>query len=505
MSDVLNSAVRVADKVDAIANDAYRVSQAVAKTSVTRLTKDQVFQFPIFMDSSIDDDEQYPIIKSVEKNYAQLIMIAITNNGVIDRDRYEDVNQFLRKFHNNNGIPVSDRATESVGLVRAVATEGFLSQKDIIAMQGTIEDRLDTSKINDMYKPYVATEAKLTRAIESAKHQRSIDAAMEADTLFFRRPVAIRNKKGQIVNDPSGAKRYETDSSGNVKYEYIAVPDKLSGTERDKMIQDFSEKYGAPKTASEWNDQNLKAKINTEWDAKRAEREYRLDTDLSKERRMVERDLEKDEYNARGKTDGSVIKDDKFSNIAPTVIHFTLANIKKGIGAWSQNLIIGIKAVARMIPQSIMVNTMVDACKDRPIFSFIKWTNHELKFFDVLFGISTARSDARNNDSRWMKVLRRRSSISKLPGMKLNPNTTIIITENDVHLIQERCGVNLSDVSNVRKIMSKYFLLGFGIYDTEGKMLRIMYDGEDEFTQHSMRSLMADVKKEANLLAMNRY
>lgn len=153
----------------------------------------------------------------------------------------------------------------------------------------------------------------------------------------------------------------------------------------------------------------------------------------------------------------------------------------------------------------MMVNNMVDACKDRAIFNFIKWTNHELKFFDVLFGISSARSDAKGQNNRWMKVLRKRSRRSKLPGFKLNPNTTIIITENDVHMIQEKCGVNLNDISNVRKIMDKYFLLGFGIYDTEGRMLKIIYDGEDEFTLHSMRSLMAEVKKDANLLAMNRY
>ena len=72
-------------------------------------------------------------------------------------------------------------------------------------------------------------------------------------------------------------------------------------------------------------------------------------------------------------------------------------------------------------------------------------------------------------------------------------------------MVEEKCGVNLNDISNVKKLMDKYFLLGFGIYDTEARMLKIIYDGEDEFTLHSMRSLMAEVKKDANLLAMNRY
>lgn len=481
MADVLNGA-DVVKSANALANDVYRVSQAVAKTSVTRLTKDQVFQFPIFMDGSIDDDEQYPIVKCIEKNYAQLIMIAITNNGLIDRDRYSDVNQFLRKFHNNAGIPIT---MESVSLVEAIATEGFLPEKGRVAMSGTIDDRLDKESINSMYQPYRATEAKLNRAVEAAKEQRRVDAILEADTLLFRRPVYKRDKSGKLMSDPSygNAHLIETDNNGNIKYEYVPVD-----PSKPEMLDEMKKKYGDPKTAREWNDSGLKSRI------------------VSK---IQERDFERQgkaaELDALSNANGNVVKDDKFANMSPTVIHLTLANIQKGVGAWSQNLIIGVKAVARAIPQSLMVNNMVDACKDRAIFNFIKWTNHELKFFDVLFGISSARSDAKGQNNRWMKVLRKRSRRSKLPGFKLNPNTTIIITENDVHMIQEKCGVNLNDISNVRKIMDKYFLLGFGIYDTEGRMLKIIYDGEDEFTLHSMRSLMAEVKKDANLLAMNRY
>lgn len=480
MADVLNGS-GVAGKVDALANDAYRVSQAVAKTSVTRLTKDQVFQFPVFMDGSIDDDEQYPIVKSIEKNYAQLIMIAITNNGLIDRDRYSDVNQFLRKFHNNSGIP---SVMESVSVTEAVATEGFLSDKDRVSLQGNIEDRLDTDCINDMYKPYTVTEAKLNRAIDAAKEQRAIDSAMEADSLLFRRPVYVHDKDGKVMKDRAyGTPRIEVDKDGSVKYEYLPA----DPSDKDLYNKLVSE-YGEPKSAREWNDMNIKNRIVT---------------------KIIERDAERRGANAKfdviANANGNVVKDDKFANMSPTVIHFTLANIKKDIGAWSQNLIIGVKAVARAIPQSMMVANMVDACKDRAIFNFIRWTNNELKFFDVLFGISTYRNEARNQDNRWMKVLRKRSRRSKLPGFKLNPNTTIIITENDVHLIEEQCGVDLGTISNVKKVMDKYFLLGFGIYDTEARMLKIIYDGEDEFTLHSMRSLMAEVKKDANLLAMNRY
>ena len=102
------------------------------------------------------------------------------------------------------------------------------------------------------------------------------------------------------------------------------------------------------------------------------------------------------------------------------------------------------------------------------------------------------KSAAKNKKAR--KVLR-----------NSNPNTTVIITESDAHLIHEQCGVDPNNPASVIKMMDKYFLLGFGIYDTEAKMLKIIYDGESDFTEVSLRSMMAESKKETNLLAMNKY
>lgn len=523
MADVLNSAKELGSATRAISNDARQIVSAVAKTSVVRLTKDQVFQFPVFMDASISDDEQYPIIKCIEKNYANLIMIAITNNGVIDRDRYDDVNMFLRKFHNNKGIPL---AMESVNVTEATLTEGRLSDRDIRAMESTIEDCLDMGCINDMYQPYKVTEAKLSRALEAALEQLSFNAALEADTKYFRRPLYKRKPDGTIEYK-HGVPVIDTDNKGNILYQYMEAPaDTNSHTYKDG-VSDF----GEPQTLTTWKQTDANAaanaKASAEWNSKKEERAYNEAQKLS-ERQYQERQKQAEreyqttqkqadrEYTeqkekqkalltAIGSNKGSMVNDTKYSNLSPTVLNMTMANIKKGVGAWSQNLIIGVKAVTRLIPQSLMINNMVEACKTRPIFTFIKWTNHELKFIDLLTGVNTYRDDAANSNGKWLRILRRRSRISKLPGAKLNPNTTIVITENDVHYVYENCGINLEDINNIKRIIDKYFLLGFAIYDTEGKMLKVIYDGESEFTMHSMRNLMSEVKKETDLLAMNRY
>lgn len=470
LESTAKSVATAANAVKEVAEPIIKVKSATAKTSLARLTKDQVFQFPLIMNADINDDEKFPMIKSIEKNYAAIVMTAIINEGVVDRDKYENINKFLRKFHNNNDIPF-DALEGELNVSEAIASEGYLPNKDLLDMWDCVEEQLDSESINDMYLPYKRTAAKLSRAIEAAK----ISVAMESDEqLYFQRVQYKKEKDGKgneknvVVN---GNPVIVTDRDGKPVSQYIEAPEK--GT---KQYDDMVKTYGEPKKMSEWN----------------------------------ATDMTKPTADAKSRNHGEIVKDDKYNSLTPTLLRMNIANIKKGAGsAWNQELIIGVRAMPRLLPQSIMISNMVEAFKDRAIFKFIKWTRGEIKWADLFFGISKAREDASMKAERkWMKVLRKRSKKAngfRLGGYKLNPNCTIIITEADAHMIQEKCGVNPRDISNVRKMMERYFLLGFGIYDTEGKMLNMIYDGESEFTSYSMRSMIADSKKDANLLAMSKY
>lgn len=450
-----------ASAVQNVAKPIMQIQSATAKTSVMRLTKDQVFQFPLIIDADINDDEKFPMIKSIEKNYAAIVMTAIVNEGVVNRDKYENINDFLRKFHNNNDIPFD--------AINATASEGYLSDRELMDMWDCVEEQLDSESINDMYLPYKRTAAKLTRAVEAAK----ISIAMEADSqLYFQTSDYKKDPKtGKLLKDDFGAQIVNTNKDSEMVYKYIEAPEE--GTPQYKAMVD---KYGEPKKMSEWKNPNIDKAV----------------------------------ADAKGRVRGEMVKDEKFNSLTPTMLRMNIANIKKGAGsAWNQELIIGVRAMPRLVPQSIMISNMVEAFKDRAIFKFIKWTRGEVKWADILFGISQAREDASMRaDRKWLKILRKRAKKAngfRLGGYKLNPNCTIIITEADAHMIQEKCGVNPHDITNVHKLMDKYFLLGFGIYDTEAKMLNMIYDGETEFTNYSMRSMVADVKKEANLLTMSKY
>ena len=472
--DPVTTAVGAYSSIRSAANTAMEIKKATAKTSITRLTKDQIFQFPMIMSSDISSEENYHIVKTIERNYATLILAAITNEGVIDRDKYGNINQFLKRFHDNLDLPFATESDTEYEVTNAVATEGYIPQEELRRMDATLESQLDCESINDMYRPFERTKSKVNTALEAA---RAVSIATEAvDDYYFRVPKYARDKRGNIIKDSGGNPVLATDRSGNIEYMYVLAPE-----DKDKFDEAVN-KYGtSPRTMDYWRSQANDAK-REEDNARRAREEANK---------------------ALSNVRGEMMKDVKFGGMMPTVLTITLANMKKEVGSWSQQLIIGIRAVPRYLSPSIMIANMCEAFKDRAIFNFLKFTKGELKWWDAILGLTSSRNRAiSSTKNRWMKVLKARAEKnSKSMNKKYNPNTTIVITENEATLIKESCGIDPNSPSAVRKVMDKYFLLAFAIYDTEAKMMKIIFDGDVDYTHYSLRAMAAEAKKETDLTA----
>ena len=544
--DPVTTAVGAYSSIRSAASTAMEIKKATAKTSITRLTKDQIFQFPMIMSSDISSEENYHIVKTIERNYATLILAAITNEGVIDRDKYGNINQFLKRFHDNLDLPFATESDTDYEVTNAVATEGYIPQEELRRMDATLESQLDCESINDMYRPFERTKSKVNTALEAA---RAVSIATEATDRYYRVPKYARDNKGNVIKDSGGNPVLATDKSGNIEYMYVLAPedkDKREETTNKYGSEPHSMSYWKTKVATEKRDerdivnqtsdqqkddiekeklryQRMKDSQNrSDRERERAEdkeqraRERAEDkADRRRERAedKADRAREREEDNARRAREeankalsnvrGEMMKDVKFGGMMPTVLTITLANMKKEVGSWSQQLIIGIRAVPRYLSPSIMIANMCEAFKDRAIFNFLKFTKGELKWWDAILGLTSSRNRAiSSTKNRWMKVLKARAEKnSKSMNKKYNPNTTIVITENEATLIKESCGIDPNSPSAVRKVMDKYFLLAFGIYDTEAKMMKIIFDGDVDYTHYSLRAMVAEAKKETDLTA----
>ena len=403
------------------------IAKYVSNTSLTKLAKDSIFQFPVIISASIDNDEIFVMAKSFERSYASMMVSVISMSSYIDLNKYgkEDyLVNFLRRFHSNTNIGGNIIASESI----SISDANILPQENVVgvnvaALWDSVYESVDNTSINDMYRPFKRT----TRILEDA---------LEAST--FANTVTIGNTS--IDNADTIAKMGQknvvtTDAKGN------KVP--IRNSKSDKFNQ--------------------------------------------------------------------VVKSDYMTDMAPTMINVTVVADATGKGAtWTQSVVLGIKAMVRMVKSGVMLNNMMDAFKDRGLFKWLSWTKGEISTAELIFGAGKAMQDgyAAGKGDNWLKLLRERKmaqGINKILGKRLLPNASIVITESEALAIKEATGVDPHNPADVQKMMNRYFLLAFGIYDTENKLLDVMYDGESQFSTESIRELAAKNKKDTNLLAMNKY
>ena len=389
------------------------IAKYVSNTSLTKLAKDSIFQFPVIISASIDNDEIFVMAKSFERSYASMMVSVISMSSYIDLNKYgkEDyLVNFLRRFHSNTNIGGNIIASESVSISEA----NILPQENVVgvnvaALWDSVYESVDNTSINDMYRPFKRT----TRILEDA---------LEAGT--FAKTITIGNTS-------------------------IDNADTIAKIGQKNVVND----EGKPI-----------------------------------------RNSKSDKFN-------QVVKSDYMTDMAPTMINVTVVADATGKGAtWTQSVVLGIKAMVRMVKSGVMVNNMMDAFKDRGLFKWLSWTKGEISTAELIFGAGKA--------DNWLKILRERKmaqGINKLLGKRLLPNASIVITESEALAIKEATGVDPHNPADVQKMMNRYFLLAFGIYDTENKLLDVMYDGESQFSTESIRELAAKNKKDTNLLAMNKY
>lgn len=402
------------DDVRTAVNTGKVVAKFVSNTSITKLAKDSIFQFPVIISSSIDNDEIFVMAKALERNYASMLLSVISMSSYIDLTKYGKDNylvKYLKKFHSNSDIgseilPVGESvAIESANII----DDDKIFAVDMPSLCDSVYEACDMTSINDIYRPFKRT----TRILEDA---------MEARTITI----------------------------GNTKLENA---DEIAKLNEEKYIDNGKVlRRGAEKSRNE------------------------------------------------------ITNSSYMTDMTPTMINVSFVADATGKGdTWTQNVTIGVKSMVRMAKSGVVINNMVDAFKDRALFTWIKWTNGEINAAELLFGVSKALQDgyAAGKKDNWMKRLKGRKhmqGINKLIGRQLLPNASVIITESEALAIQQDCGVDPHNPADAAKMMDKYFMLAFGIYDTESKLLDIIYDGESQFSSYSIRELVAKNKKDTNLL-----
>lgn len=464
------------------------------RKSIMTMAAPGLYMYPIVMSGGIETQKQMDLAKAFQITFASTVATAYSLHGTWNREDGPQVADIVQKFHQNDpklinanlnavgaalgikeGYMNADDlehmhyAVESATIMKDALTPENVFLVDLVAWEN-VESGLVMESLNDIYKPYTRSEYKLRQNLDMMK------SAMEAKKAggFFDAVDGFASRVNQAA--------YGAPSQNN------ATQTSLTNTEDTYQYDYEYDKDGNIKRDADGNKIKKNVKVT---------------------KKTTKRPFDRMSFN-------KVERVQNMTSLEPTMVNVQIVAHGKGdasgnSGASVHNVTLCIKAMPRIVNSSVMIASMVEACQEsHGIFKFLKWTKGEIKTLDKVLGITAAKKKAiqRNakNEVKFLEQSRKRRGKGLLGRFVRNevlPTTTIVITSFEAEKIKETCGVDLNRYEMAVRLMNKYFLLGFCIYDTEQETLKVLFDADTDWGTTSFQSMSTAVSNAKDILNQN--
>lgn len=464
------------------AQDLLKLAQ---RKSIMTMAAPGFYMYPIVMSGGIDTSKQMEIAKAFQYTFASSVATAYSLNGTMDRKTTPQVSDFVKTFHQNdpklinanlNGIAAALGVKESLinaddlefiqyDVQSATAMENVLTLKDsflidLIAWED-VGSGLVTESLNDIYKPYTRTEHIIRERINDMKEARE-SASVATETI----------SQGLDTFDKF-ADRVNRAASGDPRNNN-ATPITFKETYKNNKNYD-------PKTGKLVSSQKeTRSKTYTPTSFNKVERVQNM------------------------------------TSLEPTMVNVQVVahgepDANGNGGASVHNITLCVKAMPRIINSSLMIASMVEACQDsHAIFKFLKFTKGEVNTLDKVLGITASKKKAlqknAKNEVKFLEQSAKRKGkglVGRFVRNEVLPTMTVIITSFEAEKIKEVCGVDLNRYEMAVKLMNKYYLLGFCIYDTEQDTMKVLFDADSDWGTTSFQSMTNATSNAKDMLSQN--
>ena len=504
-------------------------------TSLARMSSDATLQFPIIISRSINIDNAQSVSKALERQYANFVQLVISLNPHMDLDEDKDVIGYIKKNIHQNNINALDLMESATSVLSNEAYGVYLltsinngSNANITRSNKeqmfSVEECLNMNSVNNLYQPasinYGIAESSLKyfckkNNIVMEATPSDVDALPDNDR---DTPLAKLRAKHEFERDNRQRQddlRRENERAADRAYKqqqdqaqaaeraadraYKQQQDELNRAERaDDRV--YNRAKDAKKDADYEEEKRYKRSRDRAQDLKDSRKEQRDIEKLEMDRVKLARDLEKDQIEYRSKAIVKLADNDvkKSNELVPTTLSLTMNVIKGERSVGNQTYLIGVKGLMHPVDSEEMVSNLMDGFKSgNAFFNFIRWTTGEIAFIkDFVFNVNGIKEDVmrkHQGQSHWWTTLKRRRQIAKSKnfqkGKKLLPNASIVCSIEEVIEIKEAYGIDIMDPRNMRRLMDRYFLLGFVIVDASQELCHVIFDGENSFQVISFNGL----------------
>ena len=454
LSDVLQSMRNMKGFV----NDAREIKNAgmkeISQRSLARQSSAATLQFPVVISKAITLETAQTVTKALERQYAIFVQMVISLNPYLDLSK-DSIPSYLGKIHQNNPNALdllnesctsvySDEAYELYVLMSI--NEGCNGQvlKSNAEQMFSVEEFLNPNKVNDLYKPKT-----ITRSVAES----SLDYFCKKNHIVME----------DVYSDIDAAK-------DQVDLKKIELKNKIKTQSQEDMIKALGDEEKQKR-----EDAMQRAKFDH--DIAKAQAEYRTKTQV----KLADNDVK------------------KANELVPTTLSVSL-QVKDGQSFGGiTNFVLGIKGLMHPVNSNDMISNLVDGFKSgNKFFNFIRWTTGEISFLkDLIFNVNGIKEDVikkhTKGNSHWWSTLKRRRTLAKMKnvfgGSKILPNVSIVCSMEEVAEMQDVYGIDLMEPKNVRRMMDRYFLLGFVVVDEAQELCHFIFDGETNYQTLSFKGL----------------
>lgn len=490
-----------------------------ARGSITREANTGVLQFPVLVSSALSLEEVTTISKALERQYVSFVAIMTSMDSVSDD---KSIKSYMKKIHQNPGELIIPGLRESV--LFSYRDLEFINNSSLLeaSEKASVNLLFDEGGYNEeetFVTPYDYLKEECKQKANKILEKVKKEGCKVYKTSDSEQCVNIKNESTGEFNQIFFVTDMNEDIVGvyntslvlkeESKFNELSYVKKIIGENYNLLEQyesDLEESIlnnkFTPKGYSIIGGGDVSKKYNLLGEAA-------IEYDLNKNN-LVGAIAKPGELRSYSKIDDSrtdsnitrdILKDNdvkKANELAPTLMHLKTYFRDQDNGLHAVDYMIGVKTVVHKISsQSMMDNTIKAVKKGRSFFSIMKLTTGETSFFkDFVFAVSSIKEDIRTKfkDNPWWNSLMRKRKFSKILAainfsQQLVPNTTIVLTMDEVVKIKAEHGIDVQNYKTAKAIMDQLFLMGLVIVDSSTEVSYFLFDGRNGFEEYSFNSL----------------
>ena len=514
-------------------SEIYKASKPYRSTgkSIIAAAKGNLFEFPVFISSSVQLDYATATSSLLEQVYASYVQTALSLNPVIDKTQIDNGTPFA-KFQSDTNRYVEytemDYAHEAVHNEFEMEDGSFI-EFDMISIEDAdgkvILEYYDKRPLSE-FDHYFQEAAQ--RPGPNASNDDWADYLDDLQADLATRGARLKDQEQKIKEKQDEITKRERNMASENKLRSLGEglkADKDALKEEKKRLEGQKRALENEKKQFDLDKKEYEETLRhnkAEEEHKRKQLRHQIVKDRH-DQKQHEKDWERElnfKYAVKAPEMLDETKIKKLNTMKPLMMNVSF-HVAADDGHISQaiNYIVGVKTFNRIIDADTLPEVVEYPLKEmNKIARKAKWRAGELKFFrDIVFKIKQKKQTAVDSKDPKRKWYRRLYELAHMTGdapakaaikgknvawsvvksqieqdfdYGIIPNASLIISASDVSNVKAKTGIDLLKGSSAKKLCKELFLIALVVIDTDAESIKIlMPDNHDDYEVHSLASV----------------